>query len=129
MAQVKIFGRRSAWSERRPQLSDSIHAAIVEVLALPAEKRFHRFFLMEEEDFIFPADRGEDYLILELQMFSGRSVETRKQLIRSLFSQLEGDLGLHPQNLEIVIVEAPRENWGIRGKPGDELQLEYKVSI
>ena len=31
------------------------------------------------------------------------------------------------QDLEIVILESPRGNWGIRGKVGDELQLAYRV--
>jgi phenylpyruvate tautomerase PptA (4-oxalocrotonate tautomerase family) len=32
-----------------------------------------------------------------------------------------------PQDVEITIHESPKENWGIRGKPGDELSLSYKV--
>ena len=32
-------------------------------------------------------------------------------------------------DLEITILETPKHNWGIRGLPGDELQLNYKVKI
>ena len=100
---------------------------MVETLGLPADKRFHRFISLEEENFFYPADRSERYTIIEISMFEGRSKETRKGLIREIFRRFEADLGSAPQDVEITIHESPRENWGIRGKPGDELALSYKV--
>ncbi|MFZ5900336.1 hypothetical protein ACUM6F_03305 [Desulforudis sp. DRI-14] len=38
-------------------------------------------------------------------------------------------VGIAPQDLEITIFETPQGNWGIRGKPGDELALNYKVQV
>ena len=32
-------------------------------------------------------------------------------------------------DLEIVITESPRHNWGVRGISGDELSLSYKVEV
>jgi phenylpyruvate tautomerase PptA (4-oxalocrotonate tautomerase family) len=61
-------------------------------------------------------------------MFAGRSVETKKALIRLLFVRL-GALGIGPADLEITIQEAPRHDWGIRGLPGDELGLAYRVEV
>ena len=60
-------------------------------------------------------------------MFAGRSVETKKALIRLLFAL--GALGIGPADLEITILEAPRHDWGIRGLPGDELGLAYRVEV
>jgi phenylpyruvate tautomerase PptA (4-oxalocrotonate tautomerase family) len=60
-------------------------------------------------------------------MFEGRSVETKKQLIRALFARLHQQGLVSPQDLEITITETPRHNWGIRGLPADELTLNYKV--
>ncbi|GHU70367.1 hypothetical protein FACS189413_10620 [Bacteroidia bacterium] len=31
--------------------------------------------------------------------------------------------------IEISIFETPKHNWGIRGLPGDELQIDYKVNV
>ena len=39
---------------------------------------------------------------------------------------IESDIA--PQDVEITITETPRHNWGIRGLPGDELQLGYKIN-
>jgi hypothetical protein len=36
---------------------------------------------------------------------------------------------LKADDLEITIFETPRANWGIRGKPGDELALGYRVDV
>lgn len=129
MAQVKIYGLSSSLRPRRAQLSDAIHSCLVEALELPADKRFHRFIALEPEDFYYPPGRSERYTILELSMFEGRTVDTKKQLIRLLFERLHEQLGISAEDLEITISETPRYNWGIRGLPGDELGLTYKVNV
>jgi phenylpyruvate tautomerase PptA (4-oxalocrotonate tautomerase family) len=128
MAQVKIFGLRERLAPRRTALSDAIHACIVEALAFPADKRFHRFIPLAAEDFIHPPDRSDDYTIVEISLFEGRSVAAKKRLIALLYERL-APLGIAPADLEITIVETPRHNWGIRGVPGDELGISYKVEV
>jgi phenylpyruvate tautomerase PptA (4-oxalocrotonate tautomerase family) len=129
MAQFKIYGRAEHLRAARGRLSDAIHACAVEALGLPADKRFHRFLPVDAEDFVFPADRSECYTVVEVSMFEGRSVEAKKRLIRLLYARLGAELDLAPADLEITITETPRHNWGIRGVPGDELELGYRVSV
>jgi phenylpyruvate tautomerase PptA (4-oxalocrotonate tautomerase family) len=129
MAQVKIYGRRDRLQAVRSQLSDTIHGCLVSAFGLPPEKRFQRFFALDDGDFIYPEDRSERYTIIEIVMFEGRSAAAKKELIHSLFAALEKDLSIPPQDVEIVMIESPRANWGIRGKPGDELALNYKVDV
>ena len=129
MAQIKIYGLAAQLAPIRRQLSDVIHGSVVEALGLPVDKRFHRFIGLAAEDFIYPPGRSERYLILEISMFEGRSVEAKKQLIRLLFERLRAELDIQPEDLEITITETPRHNWGIRGVPGDELGLSYKVTV
>ncbi|MCR8644449.1 tautomerase family protein [Paenibacillus sp. N1-5-1-14] len=128
MAQVKIFGLTSAIKPIQSQLSERIHSCIVDAMALPADKKFHRFICMDKEDFIYPADRTEQYLIIEISMFEGRSIEAKKTLYRLLFERL-GTIGISKNDIEITIFETPKHNWGIRGLPADELQLNYKVDV
>lgn len=131
MAQVKIYGRADRLASRRAAVSDAIHRAVVEALAFPEDKRAHRFILLAAEDMLFPPAPGRtaDYTIIEISLFEGRSVDTRKRLIRLLFERLEADAGLTPVNLEITLTETPRHNWGLHGVPGDELGLNYDVDI
>ncbi len=129
MAQVKIFGRREQLDPIKRALSDVVHSCLVEALALPAEKRFHRFFPLDESDFVYPADRTTRYTIIEIGMFEGRSVEAKKRLLRLLFERIEARCGIAPGDVEVTIVETPRHNWGIRGVPGDELALTHAVEV
>lgn len=128
MAQVKIYGLRSAVAPRRAAISDAIQRALVTAFGLPEDKRFQRFLLLDREDFVHPRDRTDDYLIVEISCFEGRSVETKTALIRQLFRELESAVGIAPQDVEITITETPRANWGIRGQVGDELVLSYRVT-
>ncbi len=129
MSQVKIYGLRTHLSEIRSALSDVVHSCVVEALKFPADKRAHRFFMLEPEDFFYPAGRSERYTILEFSMIEGRTVETKKALIRLLFSRVEEAVGIAPNDLEITITETPAHNWGFRGLLGDEHQLNYKINV
>jgi hypothetical protein len=129
MSQVKIFGLREHLDPIKRQLSDVIHACVVEALQYPVDKRAHRFFPLERSDFFYPDGRTDRYTIIEFSMFEGRTVAARKQLIRLLFERVQKECGITPQDLEITIFETPRHNWGFRGLPGDEHQLNYKVEV
>jgi phenylpyruvate tautomerase PptA (4-oxalocrotonate tautomerase family) len=129
MAQVKVYGLGERLRPIRASLSDTIHACVVEALDYPRDKRFQRFFPLEREDFVHPADRGDGYTIVEISMFEGRSIEARKRLVRLLFERLERECAIPPGDLEITITETPQHNWGIRGRPGDELALGYRVDV
>jgi len=129
MSQIKIYGLAKHLNPIKAKLSDSIHACIVEALQYPADKRAHRFFPLDELDFYYPPGRTEKYTIIEISMFEGRAVETKRRLIRLLFERLAGELEILPQDVEITIFETPKYNWGIRGQVGDELALNYKVEV
>ncbi|GHO76551.1 tautomerase [Ktedonobacter sp. SOSP1-85] len=129
MVQIKIYSLKDHLAPLKEQFSDVLHACAVEALHLPPEKRFHRFFLLDPSDFVFPKDRSSRYTILEISLFEGRSIETKKQFIRLLFARLHEELLIPPQDLEITIFETPSHNWGIRGLSGDELHLNYRVEI
>ncbi|GAA0848023.1 tautomerase family protein [Streptosporangium amethystogenes subsp. fukuiense] len=128
MTQIKFYGRRDVWSGRRQEISDTVHGCLVDVWRLPEDKRFHRFLLLDAEDLVCP-QRSERYLIVEIVCFGGRSDEAKRALIRALFARAGEALDLPAEDLEIVILESPKVNWGIRGLPGDELTLMYPVTI
>lgn len=129
MAQIKIYGLQEHLKPVQAQLSDAIHSCVVEALQFPVNKRAHRFFHLEAEDFYFPASASPRYTIIEISMFEGRSVETKKLLIRMLFERVCRSANRLPHEVEITIFETPKHNWGFRGSPGDELALGYKVEV
>lgn len=129
MAQIKIYAVRESLEAYQSALSDAIHAVMVDVLRLPMDKRFHRFMALSSENFIFPSDRSAQYTIIEISMFEGRNLETKKRLIHSLFETIHKQVGISPQDIEITLFETPKHQWGIRGMCGDELNLNYNVNV
>ena len=129
MAQVKVYALASNLGMCKPKLSGVVHDCLVEALGVPGDKKFQRFFPLTADDFLHPADRSSRYTILEIQLFEGRSVETKKRLIRLLHERFTADLGYDVHDLEVNLIETPRANWGIRGRTGDELALTYEVEV
>jgi phenylpyruvate tautomerase PptA (4-oxalocrotonate tautomerase family) len=129
VAQIKIYGLKEHIDPIKSRLSDAIHSCVVEALQFPPDKRAHRFFAMEREDFYYPASASPRYTIIEISMFEGRSVEAKKALIRLLFERVGGQCDRLPNEIEVTITETPRYNWGFRGMPGDEIGLSYKVEV
>lgn len=129
MAQIKVYGVKEHLDPVKARLSEVIHSCVVDALSFPRDKRAHRFFPLEAEDFYYPAGRTPRYTVIEISMFEGRSVETKKNLIRLLFERTQRELGLAPADLEVTISETPKHNWGFRGQPGDEVGLDYKVEV
>jgi phenylpyruvate tautomerase PptA (4-oxalocrotonate tautomerase family) len=101
----------------------------VDALQFPADKRAHRFFPLDASNFFYPDGRTERYTIIEISMFEGRSIETKKRLIRLLFERIETEFGISTRDVEITITETPKHNWGFRGSTGDEIALTYNVEV
>ncbi|MGQ4666502.1 tautomerase family protein [Metabacillus halosaccharovorans] len=129
MGQIKIYGVKDNLNPIKEKLSEVIHSCMVDALQFPTEKKFHRFFPMDKEDFYYASGRTEAYTVIEVSMFEGRTIEAKKQLINLLFDRINRDLNISPQDIEITIFETPKHHWGIRGLPADELTLNYKVDI
>ncbi|WP_110520561.1 tautomerase family protein [Herpetosiphon llansteffanensis] len=129
MAQIKVYGLASSLNPIKAALAETIHGCLVEHFQLPANKRFQRFFPMAADDWLMPADRSSNYLIIEISCFAGRSIAAKKALIQGLFAQIAQLYGIQAQDVEITLSETPAHNWGIRGVTGDELQLPYPVEI
>jgi len=129
VAQVKIYGLEGSLAKHKESLSKSIHESLMEAFGLPENKMFHRFIMLDKENFKYPDDRSSNYTIIELSIFEGRSIETKKQLINLLYKKINKQTGIEENDIEITIFETPMSNWGIRGMPGDELALNYKVKV
>ena len=129
MAQVKIYGIKEQLNKVKIELSDVIHACVVEALKFPEDKRAHRFFPLDKENMIYPSGRTDAYTIIEITMIEGREVETKKKLVRLLFDNIQEKVGITHQDIEICIYESPACNWGFRGMHGDEVKLNYKINV
>lgn len=129
MAQIKIYGIKEHLHPVREKLSDIVHECIMEAFHYPEEKRAHRFIYVDKDSFFYFDGRTDKHTIIEISVFEGRTVEAKKKLFKLLFERFETELDISAMDLEITIFETPTYNWGIRGKSGDELKLNYKVNV
>ncbi|MCU0438079.1 MAG: tautomerase family protein [Raineya sp.] len=129
MGQIKVFGLAQELNKYKTKMSEVIHSCIVDALKFPADKKFQRFFPLDSDNFYFPNGRTEKYTIVELSIFEGRSIEAKKEFIKLMYERFREQLNILENDIEITIFETPKFNWGIRGLPGDELALNYKVNV
>lgn len=127
---IVVYGIKEQLNPIKAQLSDVLHGCMQSVLGMPEDKRAHRFIPVEKEDFYYPAGRTDAYTVIEINMMSGREVDTQKALIKAIFQALERSLSLSPVDVEITIKEQAPHQWGFRGMTGDEANdLKYKVNV
>lgn len=58
-------------------------------------------------------------------MWSGVSDEAKKRIISGITKVFE-ELGVPPHAVEVVIIEVPKENWGIGGEQASERLREIR---
>lgn len=127
---IVIYGIREQLTPITGKLSDVIQRSMTQVLGFPEDKRAHRFMPMDKTGFFYPSGRSDAYTVIEINMMEGRQVDTKKALIKALFSNIESALGISPVDIEIIIKEQPAHCWGFRGMTGDEVKdLTYKVKV
>ncbi|CAM3087942.1 tautomerase family protein [Vibrio rarus] len=127
---IVIYGIKEHLNPIKALLSDVIQQSMSSALGLPDDKRAHRFIAMNKEDFYYPQGRSDAYTVIEINMMQGRQVQTKQKLIKTLFNEIETQLGILPIDIEITIHEQPAHCWGFRGMTGDEAQdLKYRVDV
>jgi 4-oxalocrotonate tautomerase len=67
----------------------------------------------------------ENMPIVHVYMWSGVSREAKEKIIKGITKVFE-ELGIPGHAVEVVILEVPKENWGIEGKLASEKFKEIK---
>ena len=129
MPSTLISIRKSRPAAERVAIIEAVQAALVEAIKIPAGDRCVRLQTFEASDFIVSGQRTEDFTLVEVSMFLGRTMDAKRALYKTIVAKL-GACGIAAQDVKIVLHEVPRENWGLRGGiPGSELELGFKVEV
>ena len=78
--------------------------------------RFQRIIEIDRADFETSPEKTDQFMIIEITMFQGRTKEQKKALIEAVTRKLGERLGILPTDVFIVIQEPPNENWGMGGR-------------
>ncbi len=129
MPLVKIETRKSWRASQKTQIMEAIHTAMQEALKIPENDRDIRFHEYHPDNFQVSPEKSENYILVEISMFSGRSLQAKKELYQGIVANL-GKLGIPASDVFIVLHEVPLENWGIRGGiPASEIDLGFNLNV
>ena len=129
MPLAKIETKKHWSALERDQIMEAVHSALRHALKIPEKDRNIRFIEHQPENFQVPPNKSENYILVEITMFNGRSFDAKKELYKNIVDNL-GELEIQPGDVFIVLHEVPLENWGIRGgKPASEVDLGFNVNV
>ena len=114
VVEVNMLKGKSA--EYKKTVLDCIHDALVTTIGIEDWDRFQRINEYDKDDYEFPSFKSDNFMIIELKFFPGRTREQKGRLIEEITSTLKSSLSVEPSDVFIVIDEPPLENWGIGGK-------------
>ena len=129
MPLVKIEARKNWSASKKKEIMEAVHSALRDALKILADDRNIRFHAYPPEDFEVPPSKTENYILVEISQFSGRTLQAKKELYQGIVKNL-GQQGISATDVFIVLHEVPLDNWGIRGGlPASEVNLGFKVGV
>jgi phenylpyruvate tautomerase PptA (4-oxalocrotonate tautomerase family) len=130
MPLVKISILKGRSKSEKQALLDAVHAALVEAFKIPDWDRDQRIFEFEKENFEIPNNRTDYFTLIEIIIYPGRSLKVKRELYKSINDRLKANGYKNPNDIVIVLLEPPLENWGIRGGvPASEIDIGYKLDV
>lgn len=58
--------------------------------------------------------------VVTIDMWEGRTIEQKKRLVADITSVIMNDLNVPAEQIQIIIKDNPKHNWGIAGKLASE---------
>ncbi len=107
---------------------DEFHKIMVDILKIPDNDRL---VILDQKTngFYQPTNYSGKYIVFEIDMFSGRTIETKRKLYKELI-ELANSVGGGNCSANVILKEVEKENWGVeRGKPASDVNLGFKTNI
>jgi len=129
MPSARIEVRKKWNRSEKDQMILALQESMVECLKIPEHDKLIRFLEHEPEDFVVPPGCSDNYTLVEISLFSGRTLDAKRALYKSVVSKFTA-IGIPKKDILIVLHDVPRDNWGIRGGiPASEVDLGFKIEV
>ena len=110
------------WSvEDQKSIADGVHDAIAGV-GFPQRDRFQKIHRLSKDQFLYDErhpdltqPRTEKFVLVEITISYGRSVEFKKDLLTRIIRNLENKPGIASHDVMVLFIETARENWAFAG--------------
>jgi hypothetical protein len=124
-----LIATRSGWIADPAAVIGAVQSALREALKIPEGDRALRLVEHPVSHFAVPPGRGKKFTLVEVTMFSGRSMGAKRSLYQAIVRNLTA-LGVPSLDIKITLIESPPENWGLRGgMPASEIDLGFKIDV
>ena len=112
------------------QLSALYHQTLVEVFDVPPEDKFQILEALPAKALVYhphyqTGRRDGDFILFQILAGKPRSTAVKQRLYERLAERLHADLGIHPDNLMVVIQLNGSEEWSF----GRGLMFRQEVAI
>ena len=116
MPLTRITVREGMSDARLQQLSALYHQTLVEVFEVPPEDKFQILEILPAKALVYhphyqTGRRDGDFILFQILAGKPRSTEAKERLYGRLAERLHADLGIHPDNLMVVIQQNGSEEW------------------
>ena len=129
MPVVKVSLLKGKSKVEKKALLDAIHAALIEAFKIPENDRNQRIFEFDPENFEIPEGKTSNYILIEMDVFPGRSVEAKSKLYQTIVHNLQRH-NIQADDVFIVLNEPQLDNWGVRGGvPASTIDLGFQIDV
>lgn len=101
----------------RQAIFDSLYRALREALDVPEDDQFMTITEHDAANFRYGrylgVARSDDLLYIQVTVFDTRTPEQKKALYRRAVELLGESPGIRPEDVFIVVLQAPKENWSL----------------
>ena len=117
MPLAKITFATPADPARRDLASRAVHRAIVDALGVPEKDLFQILRdadaaeVRYDSEYMLEGRRDADFVILEITLSLGRTLELKRNLYRAVVDNLVAALGITPSNVFVTLYEVAKENF------------------
>jgi hypothetical protein len=122
---VEVWG---SWlNGKQTVFLEAVHQAVVQALTTPADEPLARLIEHPPTNYLIPHAAGERFTRIEITLFEGRSLETKRRLYQTLVRNLL-PFDVPSEDVKVVLLEVSSENVGFRGgQAACDVDLGYEV--
>ena len=128
MPAATIEVRRRYTTEQEIAIIDAVHAAMVEGLKVPEWDKTLRLVVHEPHRFTSDPRKDERFTLISIDLFAGRSLGAKRALYAAIVRNLAA-FDIPVDHVKVLLREIPTEDWGLRGKPASEIELEFEIKV
>jgi hypothetical protein len=129
MPDILVEVRGSWLAGRQVPFLNTLHEALVGVLHYPPGDKLLRLIEHAPVNFAIPHGMGDKYTRIEIVLFAGRSLETKRALYSTVVRALD-NFGVPATDIKIVLIEIATANVGFRGgNAACDMDLGYALDV